>query len=79
MEMETWKHGDIDMRNGNMEQWRYGDMDMEACTWRHGHGDTDMEIWTWRQGNKQGIHGILKNGKRKRRRFPLFVNSLIIV
>jgi uncharacterized protein HemY len=32
MEMETWKHGDIDMRhgkwgNGDMEIWRHGDME----------------------------------------------------
>jgi hypothetical protein len=32
MEMETWKHGDIDMGHGNMEKRRLGDMDMS-----HGH------------------------------------------
>ncbi len=39
--METWshgdggiKHGDVDLRHGNMEKWRHGDMDMEKWTWR---------------------------------------------
>jgi hypothetical protein len=41
--MVTRKHGDIDMRCGNMEKWRRADMDMETWTWRHGHGDMDME------------------------------------
>jgi hypothetical protein len=44
IEMETWKHGDTDMRHGNMEKSRHGDMDTK--TWRHGHGYMDMETWT---------------------------------
>jgi hypothetical protein len=32
MKMETSKHGDIDMRHGNMETW----------TWRHRHGDMEF-------------------------------------
>jgi hypothetical protein len=46
MEIETWKHGDIDMRYGNVETWKHGDRE----TWTLGQGDTDMEIWTWRHG-----------------------------
>ncbi len=34
MEMETWKHKDIDMRLGNMEKWRHGDKET---------GDMNME------------------------------------
>ncbi len=30
MDMETWKHGDIDMENGEMETWRHGHGDMEC-------------------------------------------------
>jgi hypothetical protein len=41
--VEFWKHGDGDMRHGDMETWRHGDME----TWRHG----DME--TWRQGGME--------------------------
>jgi hypothetical protein len=36
MEMETWKHGDIDMRHRNIEKWRQGDLE----TW---HGDMDFQ------------------------------------
>jgi hypothetical protein len=42
MEMEAWKHREIDMRHGNKETWKHGDME----TWRHRdmetqrHGDT---------------------------------------
>jgi hypothetical protein len=39
--METWKHGDIGLRHGNMEKWRNGDM--ETWTQRVGHGDIDTE------------------------------------
>ncbi len=49
--METWKHGDIDLRHRNMEKWRQGDIgDIDMETRRHGHGDRDgymnMETWT---------------------------------
>jgi hypothetical protein len=37
MDMETWRHEDMDLRHGT---WTCGDMD----TWRHGHGDEDMEL-----------------------------------
>jgi hypothetical protein len=43
MEMETWKHREIDIETENMEKWRHGDME----TWRHG----DME--TWRHGDME--------------------------
>ncbi len=68
MEIETWKHGDIDMRYGNMDTWKHGYMD----TWKHGdretwtprHGDTDME--TWIGGHGQGYvdmrHGQWRHG-----------------
>ncbi len=63
MEMEPWKHGDIDMRRGNMETWRHGDMRTWGRTWRHGHGDMDMKTWTRRHGDMDmetwiWIHGI---------------------
>jgi hypothetical protein len=32
MDMETGKHGGMNMRHGNMEKWRKGDMDMEIWT-----------------------------------------------
>jgi hypothetical protein len=35
--METWEHGDIDMRHRNKEKWR--------------HGDTDKEIWKFKKSN----------------------------
>jgi hypothetical protein len=62
--METWKHGDIDMRPGNMEKWiwRHGhrDMDRETWMWIHKHWEMDMDMetrrhghkkWTWRNGH----------------------------
>jgi hypothetical protein len=37
--------------HGEMETWRHGGMDMEAWTWIHGHGGMDMDTWTWRHGH----------------------------
>jgi hypothetical protein len=53
MEMETWKHGVIDVKHGNMEKWeKWRQRDMEI--WRHGDMETwrhgDMKTWTWRHG-----------------------------
>jgi hypothetical protein len=48
MEIEIWKHGDIDMRYGNVETGRHGYSNME--TWTHGQGDMDRETWTGRHG-----------------------------
>ncbi len=42
MEKETLKHGDIDMRHGNMEKWRHGG-DLETWTWTWRHGKRKME------------------------------------
>ncbi len=39
--MKKWKHGDKDMRYGNMETW----------TWGNGQGDMDKETWTRRLGH----------------------------
>jgi hypothetical protein len=40
MEMETWKHGDIDIETYvDIETWKHGEME----TWRHG----GMETGTW--------------------------------
>ncbi len=67
-EIWTWKHGDVDMRHGNMKRWRHGDKDME--TWKHEHGDMSMETWTLRQN--QTINGSPDH-------FPLSVYYLLIV
>jgi hypothetical protein len=41
--METWKHGDMEHRQGDMETWRNGEME----TWRlRDMRLRDMETWT---------------------------------
>jgi hypothetical protein len=61
-DMETRKHGDRDMKWGNMEKWRHGDM-----AWRHG-----VETWTLRHGKEKWTwsHRI-SNGKRKPKLFSV--------
>jgi hypothetical protein len=57
MEIETWKHGDIDMRHVNMDMdtwtWTHGHghMDMDTWTWTHVQGHMDMDTWTWTHGH----------------------------
>jgi hypothetical protein len=69
MEMETWKHGDIDT-------WRWrlggGDMDMETWRWRHGDGDMEMETWNhrdmepWRHGDMEAWrHGDMETWRHR--------------
>jgi hypothetical protein len=58
METETCKHGDIDMRHGEMEIWRHRYMDMETWTWRHGNkilGNSDVSR---RYQTENGIPGV---------------------
>ncbi len=52
-DMETWKHGDIDVetwKHEEMEKWRHGD-------WRHDHGDMDMETWRHQTKNRNESSG----------------------
>jgi hypothetical protein len=56
--MDTWRHG-----NKELETRKHGDIDMRyVCTqtgkWRHGDiGNRDMEIetWTWRHGDTKTL------------------------
>jgi hypothetical protein len=85
METWRWKHGDKDIRYGNMEKWKHGemetwrqrheiqkhgDMDMGKWTRRHGQEDLDMETWTWRQNQTENE----RSGN-----VPLSVYRLLIV
>ncbi len=70
IEMETEKHGDIDMRHGNREKWRFE------------HGDMEMETWTLRHWMKYwGIwcFTITKNQtENRKRKLAIFLNPFTI-